>query len=283
MSDKDARPTTSRTRDTSAVTALSAPDVSTGIPSPRRIRAEILIVLGLSLGASAVYSLVAIANRVTREVPLSQQTATINLSRDEREVFDLIYQLLAIFFDLVAVALVAFLLWRVARPHLGRLGIDGTRPWRDARDGLGLAVLIGVPGLALYVAGRALGITVTVVPTALDTYWWTVPVLLLAALRAGVTEEVIAVGYLFARLRDLRWSPWAIILTSALLRGTYHLYQGFGAFIGNFVMGIVFGWIYTRTGRVLPLVIGHAALDAVIFVGYPWAASEFPELLGLPA
>lgn len=265
------------------MTAISATDVPTGIPSRRRIRAEILIVLGLSLGASAVYSLVAIVNRVTREVPLSQQTATINLPRDEREVFDLIYQLLAIFFDLVAVALVAFLLWRAARPHLGRLGIDGTRPWLDARDGLGLAVLIGVPGLALYIAGRALGITVTVVPTALDTYWWTVPMLLLAALRAGVTEEVIAVGYLFARLRDLRWSPWAIILTSALLRATYHLYQGFGAFIGNFVMGIVFGWIYTRTGRVLPLVIGHTALDAVIFVGYPWAASEFPELLGLPA
>ena len=75
----------------------------------------------------------------------------------------------------------------------------------------------------------------------------------------------------------------AIILTSALLRATYHLYQGFGAFIGNFVMGIVFGWIYTRTGRVLPLVIGHTVIDAVIFVGYPWAASAFPELLGLPA
>lgn len=254
-----------------------------GIPSRRRLRAEILLVLGLSLGASAVYSIVAIAERVTREVPLAQQTATINRPRAEREIFDLIYQLLGVFFDLVPVALVAFLLWSTARPHLQRLGIDGSRPWRDTRDGLGLALLIGVPGLGVYLLGRELGLTVTVVPTALDTYWWTVPVLLLAALRAGVTEEVIAVGYLFARLRDLRWSPWAIILTSALLRATYHLYQGFGAFIGNFVMGIVFGWIYTRTGRVLPLVIGHTALNAVIFVGYPWAASEFPELLGLPA
>lgn len=265
------------------MTSTPANDADPSIPSPRRLRAEILIVLGLSLGASAVYSIVAIANRVTQEVPLSQQTATINRPRDEREIFDLIYQLLAVFFDLVPVALVCFLLWSTARPHLSRLGIDGTRPWRDTRDGLGLALLIGVPGLALYLAGRAAGLTVTVVPTALDTYWWTVPVLLLAALRAGVTEEVIAVGYLFARLRDLRWSPWAIILTSALLRATYHLYQGFGAFIGNFVMGIVFGWIYTRTGRVLPLVIGHIAIDAVIFVGYPWAATAFPELLGLPA
>ena len=120
-------------------------------------------------------------------------------------------------------------------------------------------------------------------PTALTEYWWTVPVLLLSALRAGVLEEVIAVGYLFARLRDLGWSPWSIILTSALLRATYHLYQGFGAFVGNAIMGVLFGWLYQRYGRLLPLVIAHTLLDAVIFVGYPWAAATFPALFGLPA
>lgn len=248
-----------------------------------RVRLEILLVLGLSLGASAVYSVVAITNRLTREVPLSQQTATINASRDDREIFDLVYQLLSIAFGLVPVALVAWLLWSAARPHLHRLGLDGTRPWHDVRDGLGLALLVGVPGLGLYLAGRGLGLTVTVVPTALDEYWWTVPVLLLAALRAGLVEEVIAVGYLFARLRDLRWSPWAIILTSALLRGTYHLYQGFGAFVGNVAMGILFGWLYTRTGRVAPLIVAHTAIDAAVFVGYPATAAAFPELFGIPA
>ena len=248
-----------------------------------RVRLEILLVLGLSLGASAVYSVVAITNRLTREVPLSQQTATINASRDSREVFDLVYQLLSIAFGLVPVALVAWLLWSAARPHLHRLGLDGTRPWRDVRDGLGLALLVGVPGLGLYLAGRGLGLTVTVVPTALDEYWWTVPVLLLAALRAGLVEELIAVGYLFARLRDLRWSPWAIILTSALLRGTYHLYQGFGAFVGNVAMGILFGWLYTRTGRVAPLIVAHTAIDAAVFVGYPATAAAFPDLFGIPA
>jgi membrane protease YdiL (CAAX protease family) len=263
-------------------TVTTPPDAAPlpgGLPSDRRLRVEILIVLGLSLGASAVYSLVAIANRLTRDVPLGDQTATLNPPRDQREIFDLIYQLLGVFFDLVPVALVAFLLWSTARPHLGRLGIDGTRPWRDTRDGIGLALVIGIPGLALYLVGRALGVTVTVVPTALDEHWWTVPVLLLSALRAGVTEEVIVVGYLFARLRDLRWGPWTIILTSALLRATYHLYQGFGAFVGNFAMGLLFGWLYTRYGRLLPLVIAHTVIDAVIFIGYPWAAAAFPGLL----
>lgn len=244
----------------------------------RGVWVEIALVLGLSLGASAVYSLVAIANRLTRAESLSEQTATLNPPLSERPVFDLIYQFLGIFFDLVPVALVIYLLWSAARPHLGRLGIDFTRPGRDLAWALGLALVIGIPGLALYFGGRAVGITVNVVPAALDAAWWTVPILLLSALRAGVTEEVIVVGYLFARLRDLGWGRWQIILSAAVLRGTYHLYQGFGAFIGNIAMGILFGWLYDRYGRLLPLVIAHVLIDAVIFVGYPWAYATFPGL-----
>ena len=240
--------------------------------------AEILIVLGLSLGASAVYSVVSITNKLTRPVAISQQTATLNSSLSDRPTFDLIYQLLSIFFDLVPVALVAFLLWQTARPHLSRLGIDFTRPGRDALSGLGLALVIGVPGIGVYLAGRALGLSANVVPTALDAYWWTIPVLILSAVRAGVTEEVIVIGYLFARLRDLGWGRWQIILATAALRGTYHLYQGFPAFVGNFAMGLLFGWLYSRFGRVLPLVIAHVLIDSAIFVRYPWAAAAFPAL-----
>jgi membrane protease YdiL (CAAX protease family) len=242
-------------------------------------------VLGLSLGASAAYSVVSITNKLTQPVAISQQTATLNSSLSDRPTFDLIYQLMAIFFDLVPVALVAFLLWQATRPHLSRLGIDFTRPGRDALAGVGLALAIGIPGIGVYLAGRALGLSVNVVPTALDTYWWTVPVLILSAVRAGVTEEVIVIGYLFARLRDLGWGlgplkAWQIIFATAALRGTYHLYQGFPAFVGNFAMGMLFGWLYQRFGRVLPLVIAHVLIDSAIFVGYPWAAATFPGLFG---
>ena len=245
--------------------------------------AEVLIVLGLSLGASAAYSIVSITNKLTQQVALSEQTTTLNSSYSDRPTFDLIYQLMAIFFDLVPVALVGFLLWQATRPHLGRLGIDFTKPGRDALTGVGLALAIGVPGIGVYLAGRALGLSVNVVPTALDAYWWTVPVLILSAVRAGVTEEVIVIGYLFARLRDLGWGRWQIIVATAALRGTYHLYQGFPAFVGNFAMGMLFGWLYSRPsykhgGRVLPLVIAHTLIDAAIFVGYPWAAATFPAL-----
>ncbi|WP_309615603.1 CPBP family intramembrane glutamic endopeptidase [Salinibacterium sp.] len=249
----------------------------------RRLGTEVLIVLGLSLGASAAYSIVSLANKLTREQALSQQTTSINNSLSDRPVFDLVYQLMAVFFDLVPVALVAFLLWQTTRPHLGRLGIDFTRPGRDAITGLGLALVIGAGGILVYLGGVALNVNTTVNPSALDTYWWTVPVLIMRAIDAGVTEEVIVIGYLFARLRDLGWGRWQIIIGTALLRGTYHLYQGFGAFVGNVIMGLLFGWLYSRHGRVLPLVIAHVIIDAAIFIGYPWAAAAFPHLFGLPA
>ena len=255
----------------------------TGAQSRVRIRVEIAIVLGLSLGASAVYSIVSIVNRLTLDKALADQKATLNTSLSARPTFDLIYQVLAVVFDLMPVALVMLLLWQSTRPHLGRLGIDATRPWRDGLGGAALAAAIGIPGIAVYLGGRAVGISVDVVPTALDAYWWTVPVLVLSALRAALTEEVIVVGYLYARLGDIGWGRWKIIVGAALLRGSYHLYQGFGAFIGNFAMGVAFGWLYTRFGRLLPLVVAHFLLDAAIFVGYPWAAATFPALFGTSA
>ena len=53
------------------------------------------------------------------------------------------------------------------------------------------------------------------------------------------------------------------------MRGSYHLYQGVSAGVGNIVMGVVFAWVYQRTGRVWPLVIGHFLIDLVAFLGYP--------------
>jgi membrane protease YdiL (CAAX protease family) len=258
---------------------VSAPEPST-TPSPGRLWWEIAIVLGLGLGQSAIYAIVSLADSISRSTPLSEQTTTLNPSLSDREVFDLIYQLLALIFDVAPVVLVCFLLWNRATPHLARLGIDAERPVGDAWRGLALVLVIGIPGIGLYLAGKALGLGVTVDAAGLDPHWWTVPVLLLSALRAGLQEEIVVLGYLFERLRQLGWGRWRIIVAAAILRGSYHLYQGFGAFVGNFLMGMLFGFLYSRTKRVLPFVIAHFVIDAAIFVGYPWAVTTFPALFG---
>ena len=173
-------------------------------PSKGRIWWEIAIVLGIGLGQSAIYAIVALAYRLSQTVALGDQEATLNPSLSDREIFDFIYQMLDIIFSLGPVVLVCFLLWRREQPHLSRLGLDTTRVWRDTGWGVVLVVAIGIPGLAIYLGGRALGLGVAVDAAGLDPHWWTIPVLLLSALRSGIQEEVVVLGYLFARLQGSR-------------------------------------------------------------------------------
>jgi membrane protease YdiL (CAAX protease family) len=233
------------------------------------LRVEVFLVLAGSLGASAVYSVVSIVARLTEPTKLSAQHATLNASQAPgRPWLDLTYQLLGIAFALVPVLLAVHLLGRTTSSPLQTLGLDRSRPRFDFGLGGVLALAIGVPGLALYVAARSLGINATVVPAALPSVWWMVPVLIVAAVQNAVLEEVVVVGYLLARLDHLGWSPRRAVGASAVLRGAYHLYQGFGGFAGNLVMGVVFGAVYRRWGRVAPLVVAHSLLDVAAFVGY---------------
>ncbi len=234
----------------------------------RRLGAEVWIVMGLSIGQAAVYSVISLTAKLTEGRALADQTATLNASVTPRPYLDLTYQLVGIVFTLMPVVLGLGLLSDGGRGAARRIGLDLARPLRDLSVGVGLAALIGLPGLGLYVVGRELGITATVVPAALNAYWWTVPVLILQALKNAVLEEVLVVGYLMTRLEELRWPAWAVLGTSACLRGAYHLYQGFGPFLGNAVMGLVFGAYFRRYGRVMPLVVAHSVLDIVAFVGY---------------
>ena len=233
----------------------------------------------LSLGQSAAYAIVSLIAKLTAGRPLSQQTATLNPSQSPRPFLDLTYQLLGIFFAIVPVLLALYLLGR----SRAELGISLNRPRFDLGWGFGLAAAIGIPGLLLvYVAAR-LGLNAQIIPAALQPVWWAVPVLILSAIQNAVNEEVIVVGYLLTRLRDLRWRTPAAIALSAVIRGSYHLYQGFGAFIGNAVMGVIFASFYRRYGRVTPLIVAHSILDIVSFVGYallrPYLHRWFPGLV----
>jgi membrane protease YdiL (CAAX protease family) len=249
--------------------------------SARRLTAEVWIVLGLSLLASGVRAAITIADRLTAGPPLGSQSTTLNPSVSARPWLDLTWQVYYLAFGIVPVLLALYLLWEPGRSALRRIGLDRSRPWRDLAHGAALAAAIGVPGLGLYAIGRALGITVQVQASGLNAHWWTVPILILAALKNSLLEEVIAVGYLSERLKDLRWNAFAIVVASSLLRGSYHLYQGWGPFFGNVVMGLVFAEYYRRTRRVGPLVVAHTLMDVVAFVGYALIPLEWRQSLGL--
>jgi hypothetical protein len=157
---------------------------------------------------------------------------------NDRQYFDLAYQLLGIFFALVPVALPCSCSAPAGSSAFRRLGFTFEKPALDFGLGLGLAAAMGVgnPRRLRRRAGRW-GSPRPSFRRHSTAYWWTVPVLILSALRHAVLEEVLVVGYLFDRLRALGWSVPAVLVTSALLRGSYHLYQGIGPFLGNVVMG----------------------------------------------
>lgn len=249
-----------------------------------RVSWEIWLVLAVSVGQSAFYSLLSFARTIQRSLEtnasVGDQKTQLNPAQDADAFWDVLYQFVGIFFSLATVALVVYLLWEPGSNALRRIGLDFRRFGGDLGRGVLLIVIIGVPGLVLYIAGRLLGVPVGVVASPLDAAWYTVPLLVLSALRAGLTEEIIFLGYLFDRLRRLGWGWWPIILTTAALRGAYHAYQGVGSIVGNVAMGIVFGWCYRRWGRVMPLVIAHTLIDVIAFVGYPLAASLWPAVFG---
>ncbi len=229
---------------------------------------EIALVLGVSLGRSGVYATVNIIASLTAPEPLSSQTAVMNGSlAPDRPWLDLTYQLLRIFFAVVPVALAGYLLVR-SGTTLRSVWWGERQLVGDTGRGAAVAAAVGSAGIAFYLLSHALGINLTVVPEALPDVWWRYPVLVLAALENAVLEEFVVLGFVLVRLRQAGLGDAAAIGWAALLRGSYHLYQGFGGFVGNLVMGLLFGWLYHRWGRVTPFVVAHTLLDVGAFVGY---------------
>ena len=244
----------------------------------RRLLWETIFLLAVSLGQSAWYSILRMIERLTRGVPMGKQTSTLNSSvTPGRPWLDLLYKLSDIAFGVAPAMLAVLLLVQLRPPRQGvrhALGLEAPGWGRDVGAGAMLAVIIGIPGLAFYWAARALGFNTTVQAAELQHVWWTAPVLIGLAGMNAVLEETVIVGYLFTRWRQIGWSTTTIIVTSAIIRGTYHLYQGWGGFIGNIAMGLFLGWVFSRRRRLLPLITAHAFLDIVSFLGYAYLAGR---------
>ena len=245
------------------------------------IRFEIGLVLLLSLGTSAVYSLLKFAEALLSPKGIGGTRTALNPSQARAEFFDFSYQLIGILFAVAPAILVLYLLRRDSEKAFDEIGIWPISRTKDLLRGLALAAVIGIPGLALYASSRALGLAAQVVPADLSGYWWTVPMLLLSAVRAAIQEEVIMVAYLYKRFDQLGLKFAHQQLISATIRALYHSYQGFAGIIGNFVMGLIFGWAYRKWGRVMPLILAHFFLDAVSFVGYALLAKQLASLGGI--
>ncbi len=265
--------TSTSSREDAAPATPPAP-VPTSAP-PRKLQIwEIVTVFAVSLGASGIYALVQYIGSLTARQSLSKQAVIVHGTlAPGRPLLDLFLQLTNISLALAPVLLVLYLLARSGeRPS--SIGLDASQPGKDLAWGAGLAAAIGGAGLGLYLIAFHAGVELNVVAENLPDVWWRFPVLVLSAAQNGIVEEVVVVGYLLSRLDKLGVRPATAIAISAVIRGSYHLYQGIGAFFGNAAMGVIFGIFYRRYGRVTPLIVAHTLIDAVTFVGYALLAGH---------
>lgn len=240
--------------------------MSTSTSDRTALRWELLLVLGITFGTSGLRAIARLVEATVSPEALNEQKATLNQAQSTLPWLDPILQLLSSGVLFAWGGLAIFLLLR----HLPTPAL--VRSWRlQGRDwlhGAGLAAIIGLPGLAFYLGAVHLGLSKQVVPTGLDESWWRIPLLIVNSWANGFAEELVVVAWLSTRLRQLRIN-WAwVFAASALLRGSYHLYQGYSAGLGNIIMGVIYLWYFKRTGRIWPLVIGHGLIDTVAFVGY---------------
>ncbi|HEY3258942.1 MAG TPA: CPBP family intramembrane glutamic endopeptidase [Pseudonocardiaceae bacterium] len=231
------------------------------------LRLELLIVFAITLGLSALRSLLSLLESLLAPGPLSEQSVALNAPAARADLIDLGFQLTRVLQLVAWGGLGAYLLVRGGM-RLRGVGLTRRPDARDTVYGIALAAGIGLPGLGLYLGALALGANLTVLPTVLNDTWWRLPVLVLAAAANAWAEELLMIGYLLTRLRQLGYGRYVALLIAAVLRGAYHLYQGLGGFVGNLVMGLLFGWLWQRTNRLWPLIIAHTLIDVVAFVGY---------------
>jgi uncharacterized protein len=227
-------------------------------PADRRtLYEEVLAVLAVSLLASAAYAIVSIVTQ-----PRSGFTVA---AADQNPLF--VYQVLGFVFGLAPAFLVIHLVRRDGQ-GTESIGLTWDQPARDLARGAALFAVIGVAGLGIYFAAVHLGVNRFVDPAPPADHWWTYPAVLMNASSAALLEEVIVLGYLLTRLQQVGWTPLAAVVGCAVLRGSYHLYQGWGGFLGNLLMGLLFGFLFLRWRRTWPFVVAHFLLDTTAAVGW---------------
>jgi membrane protease YdiL (CAAX protease family) len=230
-------------------------------PSPvdrRMLAEEILVVLSLSVLRPAAFAILSLIEAPIAGVVVAAADQSNELAR----------QVLGVVFALAPVLLVVHLVRRSGE-GVEVIGLSPDSPAQDLARGGVLWAVVGLAGIGVYLAAVELGVNRFVVPTPPLGHWWTIPALVLSAVESGLLEEIVVLGYLVTRLQQLSWSPAQAVGASAILRGAYHLYQGWGGFVGNVAMGLLFGFLFLRWGRrTWPFVVAHTLLDIGAGVGF---------------
>ena len=159
-------------------------------------------------------------------------------------------------------ALQLVLLWiawrqlRAARVSVWDLvGFERQRLFRDLGFGVVMAgAAAAVVVLSLRVVEAILGPGPGLFPTW-GILWWTT----IGAVTAGIGEEIYFRGFLFERFSRLS-APTLLVATS-LAFAVWH--NAPFMLLHTFLVGLGFGWVYLRTKRLFPVILGHTFTNVI--------------------
>jgi uncharacterized protein len=220
--------------------------------SPRMLRLELGLVLLLAF-SPGILGLLLLALGPEGTAPTETQVLP-----------SLVSILFELFLSWTPVLVVGFLL---ARNREGWAGIGLTR-FQPGDLGMGAVLWVASFILVLVLAqlfqyfGQR---EVDFLPEGLPLWFRSLQAVLIA-ITAGVTEEIVVRGYAQTRLEQLRAPTAVIILLPTALWGVLHVYQGAGAALTIFGLGLMYAWYFQRTRRLWPLILAHILFDATQLV-----------------
>jgi membrane protease YdiL (CAAX protease family) len=83
--------------------------------------------------------------------------------------------------------------------------------------------------------------------------WATVP----GTVASVFFQEILMRGYFVGRLKLLTGNTWLPVISSSVLFGLWHVYQGPIGAVSAGVMGLVFALCFAKTNRLWPMIFAH--------------------------
>lgn len=81
------------------------------------------------------------------------------------------------------------------------------------------------------------------------------------ALLGPILEELLFRGAIQGHLQEAGLHPWKAILIASFFFGVVHMNPA--QILFAFPLGVVFGWLYYRTGSLLPGIVGHLLNNSI--------------------
>lgn len=78
----------------------------------------------------------------------------------------------------------------------------------------------------------------------------------------AIVEELFVAGYIITAIAPRR-GMWTAINVSVVVRLLYHLYQGPIGVLTSVPMGLLYGYLYSRTRQLWPLIVAHVLLEII--------------------